>query len=280
MVRPDQLGVCHAFQKGPWQEGLIDQERVHPVSERGKPGGHVFCRACRGPSEAAGHQAGAQVLLGGVGGGIPVDVGVAGDDHWVPPTEAAHRGVDLYVAPERRPSPGPAGVGTRHWPLGVRGLLGGAHRGDCGRFPLGGRHLSPLLEASGVRRSPCPGRPSLGRVAGALRLCSLGAAGAGVGTQRQPQSVRCCEPALRAVGVAGGLPWGGLPCAVVRGISGQALSLPLPPILWAGSGCAGVGRSPLAHSFACPLGFGRCWGGSAVPPAVVGGIWGWALFLF
>ena len=39
-----------------------------------------------------------------------------------------------------------------------------------------------------------------------------------MGTQHRPDSVRSCEPALRAVGVAGGPLWGGgVPQAVVRG---------------------------------------------------------------
>ena len=39
--------------------------------------------------------------------------------------------------------------------------------------------------------------------------CVAGAAGAGVGTQHRPHSVRPCGPALRAVGVAEGRPRGG-----------------------------------------------------------------------
>ena len=37
----------------------------------------------------------------------------------------------------------------------------------------------------------------------------VGAVGVGVGTHHRPHSVRSCEPALRAVGVAGGRPRGG-----------------------------------------------------------------------
>ena len=81
--------------------------------------------------------------------------------------------------------------------------------------------------------------------------CFAGAVGVGVGTRHRPHSVRSCEPSLRVVGVAGGRPRGGLPCAVVRGVRFQALSLPRPPVFWAGRrgplptccarGCAGVG---------------------------------------
>ena len=44
------------------------------------------------------------MLPGRVGGGIHLDVGVAGNDHRVSPTEAARRGIHLYVGPEGRPS--------------------------------------------------------------------------------------------------------------------------------------------------------------------------------
>ena len=67
-------------------------------------GGHVLLSARRGPSEAAGLPARSEVLRGRVGGDIHVDVGVTGDDHRVPPAEAACRGIHLYVGPERRPS--------------------------------------------------------------------------------------------------------------------------------------------------------------------------------
>ena len=39
--------------------------------------------------------------------------------------------------------------------------------------------------------------------------CVPGAVGAGLGTQHRPHSVRPCGPALLAVGVAEGRPWGG-----------------------------------------------------------------------
>ena len=73
----------------------------------------------------------------------------------------------------------------------------------------------------------------------------------GVGTQHRPHSLCSCKPSLRAVGVAGGRPLGGVPFAVVRGVWVQALSLPQLPALWAGCrgplptccgrGCAGLG---------------------------------------
>ena len=109
VVRADHLGLCHAaspdaFPQGPRQEGLVDQEGVHPVPGRVERGIHVLFAACRGPPETAGLPARSEVLRGRVGGDIYVDVGVAGDDHRVPPTEAACRGIHLYVGPERRTS--------------------------------------------------------------------------------------------------------------------------------------------------------------------------------
>ena len=65
-------------------------------------GGHVLLAACRGPPETAGLPARAEVLRCRVGGGIHVDVGVACDDNRLSPTEAARRGIHLYVGPERR----------------------------------------------------------------------------------------------------------------------------------------------------------------------------------
>ena len=108
VVRPDHLGVCHAvgpdaFPQGPRQEGLIDQEGVHPVPGRVERGGHVLRAARRGPPETPGLPARSEVLRGRVGGDIHVQVAVAGDDHRVSPTEAARCGIYLYVGPEHRP---------------------------------------------------------------------------------------------------------------------------------------------------------------------------------
>ena len=61
---------------------------------------------------------------------------------------------------------GCAAVGTWHWPLGLRALLGVARRGGCRRLPPGG-HLWQLQAESGVRRTASPSCPSFGRVAGA-----------------------------------------------------------------------------------------------------------------
>ena len=67
VVRADHLGVCHAaspdaFPQGPRQEGLVDQEGVHPVPGRVERGGHVLLAACRGPPEKAGLPARSEML--------------------------------------------------------------------------------------------------------------------------------------------------------------------------------------------------------------------------
>ena len=80
--------------------------------------------------------------------------------------------------------------------------------------------------------------------------CVPGAVGAGVGTHHRPHSVRPCGPALLAVGVAERGSPGGVPSTIVRGVCGQALSLPRLPAHWAGVG--------VRH-----------------PRAVGGGVWVW-----
>ena len=55
----------------------------------------------------------------------------------------------------------------------------------------------------------------------------------GVGAQHCPLGPHALW-GLRAAGVVGGRPRGGWPATVVRGVWCQALSLPLPPVLWGG----------------------------------------------
>ena len=97
------------------------------------------------------------------------------------------------------------GLGDGADGLAVRALRGVSRRGGGGRSPRGGTSHR-CGGASGVRRSPSPDRLSLGRAARPRCPCFPGAGGVGVGTQHRPRSVRSCEPALRAVGVAGGRP--------------------------------------------------------------------------
>ena len=81
---------------------------------------------------------------------------------------------------------------------------------------------------------------------------------AGVGAQHCPLGLHALW-GLRAAGVVGGRPRGGWPATVVRDAWCQALSLPRPPVLWAGQpGCrdpcvlgavdAGVGTQHRPHS--------------------------------
>ena len=55
----------------------------------------------------------------------------------------------------------------------------------------------------------------------------------GVGAQHFPLGLHALW-GLRAAGVVGGRPRGGWPATVVRGAWWQALSLPVPPVLWSG----------------------------------------------
>ena len=71
VVRADHLGECHAaspdaFPQGPRQEGLVDQEGVHPVPGRVERGGHLLLAARRGPPETAGLPARSEVLRAGL----------------------------------------------------------------------------------------------------------------------------------------------------------------------------------------------------------------------
>ena len=68
-----------------------------------------------------------------------------------------------------------------------------------------------------LRQALSPPRPWGGHP-GFRNPCFPGAVGVGVGTHHRPHSVRSCELSLRAVGVAGGRPGGGVSCAVVRGV--------------------------------------------------------------
>ena len=102
-----------------------------------------------------------------------------------------------------------------------------------------------------------------------------GAVGAGVGTQHRPHSVRPCGPALRAVGVAEGLPRGGAFCRHEGRLRSGAPLLPaaLPPgglsgstthVFWARvCGCGGAALSPWC---ACPMGAACSGGGGGLSP--------------
>ena len=88
-------------------------------------------------------------------------------------------------------------------PVGLRaaGVAGGRPRGGWPATVVRG----VWCQALSLPRPPVlwSGQPEFGDP------CVPGAVGAGVGTQHQPVSVRPCGPALLAVGVVEGRPWGG-----------------------------------------------------------------------
>ena len=135
-------------------------------------------------------------------------------------------------------------------PLACMPCGGCVPRGWRGAVPGGGW---PATVARGVwcQALSLPLPPVLtGGRPGSRDQCVPGAVGAGVGTQHRPHSVRPCEPALLAVGVAEGRPWGGC----------------LPPL----RGASEVRRSPSPD---CPP-TGRAVG-VRHPHAVVAGVWVW-----
>ena len=101
------------------------------------------------------------------------------------------------------------GVGAHHCFLGLHVLWGLRAAGLVGGCPRGGW---PATVVRGVwcQALSLPRPPVLwGGQPGFRDPCVPGAAGAGVGTQRRPHSVRPCGPALLAVSEAEGHPWGG-----------------------------------------------------------------------
>ena len=116
----------------------------------------------------------------------------------------------------------------------------------------------------------------------------------GVGAQHCPLGLHALW-GLRAAGVVwwGGVPGGGWPATVVRGVWCQALSLPRPPVLWAGCrgplhtgcGCGGVRASgpitnPTERALAgwlCALWVRHEGARGRAPPAWVWGVRVWAL---
>ena len=102
-----------------------------------------------------------------------------------------------------------AGVGTQHWPHGVRpcglaSLVVGVAEGRPQGVP------STVVTGAWCQVLSLPWPPVLWSGQPGLRVpCVPGAVGAGVGTQHRSHSARPCGPALLAVGVAEGRPRGG-----------------------------------------------------------------------
>ena len=126
-------------------------------------------------------------------------------------------------------------------PTPQRALLraGFARCGGGMRVPRGGASCLGV-GPSGSGALPAPTTRPFGRAAETHYPHAVGPGGAGLRTRHQPHSARFCEPALRAVGAAGGRP-GGAPLAWVRGVRGRALFHPQPPVLW------GVQPGPTTH---------------------------------
>ena len=126
-------------------------------------------------------------------------------------------------------------------PTPSRALLqaGFARCGGSRRTPGGGASCLGMGRPGSGALPPRTARP-LGRAAGLHYPLAVGAAGVGVGTPHQPHSARSCELAMRAEGAAP-VCLGGAPLAWGRGVRGQALSHPGPPVL------LGVRPGPTTH---------------------------------
>ena len=170
---------------------------------------------------------------------------------------------------------------------GVRVSGPGAVPSACmpcgGRTPLGwwGPSLGgwPATVARGVwcQALFLPRLPALwaGRRGPEPTCCGRGRAG--VGARHCPLGLHALWE-LRAAGVVGGCPWGGWPATVARGVWCQALSLPLPPVLWGGRpgsrdpcvpGAVACGRgdpAPAPQRAPFRAGIARCGGGGRAPP--------------
>ena len=105
---------------------------------------------------------------------------------------------------------------------------------------------------------PLPAARPLGRAARTCYPCVPGSGGAGLGAQHRPHGLHSCEPALRAVGLEGGIP-GGACHAPFRGAfevrrssspgcpsSGRAIGVRSPRAAGTGVRAWGPGTVPFA----------------------------------
>ena len=201
------------------------------------PGGGASCLAVGRPGSALSHPR-LPALWAGCRGPLPTGCGCGEVRTWGPVTNPTARAL--------------------------------AYCGGGMRVPRGGAScLGVGRPGSGAL--PAPTARPLGRLIGATTHWLWVRRAAGVGTRHQPNSVRSCGLALRAVGATRGCP-GGAPPAWVWGVRGRALSHPRLPALWAGCrgplpsgcGCGGVRAwgpvtNPTARALAC------CGGGMRVP---------------
>ena len=109
-----------------------------------------------------------------------------------------------------------------------------------------------------VRRSPSPDCPPSGRAVGVRHPHGVGAGVSVWGPNSVPSACMPCGGCVPREWW-GGVPGGGWPATVVRGVWCKALSLPQPPVLWGGQ--------PGFHDPCVPDAAGAGWGPSTGPKA-------------
>ena len=174
---------------------------------------------------------------------------------------------------------GRAGVGTRQWPYGARALQAVARCGGGRMLPRGEGPLA-VVRASGVRRFPSPGRPSLMQVAGPRCPCSLAVGGAVVrGPATTPQRALLRAGVARRGGGRRTSPGGAPSCRCERRLGLGAHPPPAARPWGRQSGSAahllsarvcGCGDPALAHWRACPAGCRALRGRRELAPGVGG----------
>ena len=290
---PSPGGVaCHRCE-GRLVSGAVPPPAAHPLGwAAGVP--RPVCSGCgrcgRGdPAPApqrAPLQAGVARCRGGgraSPGGVPSTIvrGVQGRALPLPrlPTHWA----GCWGPPPTRFGRGRVVVGAHHCPLGPHALWQLRAAGVAGGRPWGGG-LSPLRGAPGVRRRPSPCRPSSG--AGGRGPATRVSRVRLVRARGPSDGPTACALAGRRCSLWGwqkGVPGGGLPSTVARGVWGQALPLLRLPAYRAGCwgplpACCGRGRVGVGAQH-CPLGLHALWrlrdtgvvggrprGGGGLPP--------------
>ena len=223
---------------------------------------------------------------------VSLAVSLSADRALAPPVRPDAAGFGALLM-SLRPFPG-AAARARVLPVGA----GGCRRGDLpatrqrtllragfarsGRFtraPGGGRP-APLRGLSGVDYSPSPYRLSLGQAAGADWLSSDGAGDAAAGTVRKPNAHALASWLCALWGRPKGA-WMGVPCASVRGVLGQALTIPRLlvfgacgrgplPVFCRRGGCGREDASRTPRRTLLRAGSAVCEGGRRAP---AGGVW-------
>ena len=165
-------------------------------------------------------------------------------------------------------------VGAQHCPLGLHALWGLRDVGVVGGRPRGGWPAT-VVRGLWCQALSLPRPPVLwGGQPGFRDPCVPGAVGAGVGTQHRPHQHAPLRAGVARRGGGGRASSGRVPSAVVRGVWGQALLLPLLPALWAGcrgslATCCGRGCGCVRCAW-CLCGACRgAWCRFSLPPLVL-----------